>query len=666
MKKLLTLAIAAVALFATSCQKDADAEVSIEASFTTDKDVYEMGDYVVITNTSKATGANIAVYKWNIAGETSYDETPENIRFSSEGEYTISLEVTSDVKSIKSTFEKTISVQNNTVPPVADFSYSPELVVAGEPVQFTDLSSDEDGEIEAWEWKFGTSTSTEQNPEYTFGQSGDIEVSLTVTDNNLAKTTKKITITVESGAHDISLNWAQPYETKDGAYVQFTSPALSPDGKQIYVTSSGYNLACYNTDGSQKWVCKVGSNPSAVSNKDDLKGPTPTPSVDTDGTIYVAAGFKEKNTEGGQSVVASFYDYGSSKWSVELGGNASLRYFAPVITPDYIMFSDRAGAGKHFHVLSKASGSEVYDGHCNAGSYGGVIALKNGIAIAGTAGTHGSRVFFESAKYPEIESNNLYAGLAQTQTAGSAFYFSCATDGQSLDRGHNYGCVSQADIDAGNLLTGTLNSCEYPGGSAMAADADQKVYIIFSNQGFWGTKDGEGNAIVYCYDTKKTKFGEYPVPEWRCVVKGGADQSGVGVVVGEDGTVFAASHVHDGNGWGAFVTAISSEGSVKWEHRVEGNIKSSVAVDDAGCIFYNDLSLGKIVKLSPAGEKLSELALGEDLYSSPTIAEDGTIYVTGMKEGKPTLFSLSAVSTNGYADSWSQLGGSPQKTFYKY
>ncbi len=649
MKKFISIALTvAIALFAvTSCQKD-ETETSIEASFTTDKDAYEMGEYVQITNTSSASGVNIAVYKWDIAGTTSYDQNPADVRFSSEGSYTISLTVTSDVGSIQSTFSKTITVSDNSIPPVADFSYSPEEVVAGEPIKFTDLSTDEDGTIESWLWKFGTSTSTEQNPEYTFGQAGETTVSLTVTDNNLATNTKTITIDVESGSHEITLNWSQSYEDTSGAYVKYTSPAVSPSEEYIYVTSSGYNLVCFGKDGVQKWSYKMGTNPSAVSSEGDLIAPTPCPSVDTDGTVYAAAGFKEDTSVAGQSVIVSVYEGETAieKWSTELLSNASLRFFAPVITDDKIMFSDRGGTSLHFHVRTKSDGKEVYEGHCNSGSYGGVVSLKNGISIAGTGGSWGSRVFFEATKH---DCSPLYA-LKRAQGEGCMYYLNETADS---DNAANYGTQSGY-------------TTEYPGGSSMAVDADQKVYILYSNQGFFGTSSIFGNAVVYCYDTNKTEMGVTPTPEWGCVFYGGADQTGVGLVLGEDGTVYAASHYKESNGWGSQIAAISSTGTLKWQYAVEGEVKSSPAVDNEGCIFYNDQTKGKIVKLSADGQKLAELALGDDLYSSPTIASDGTIYVTGMKDGKPTLFSLSASSTDGYADSWSQMGGSPQKTFYKY
>jgi len=64
-------------------------------------------------------------------------------------------------------------------PPVAEFEGSPRLGCAPLTVNFTDKST---GTITSWWWEFGDGgTSAEQNPSYTYQNSGDYTVSLTVT-----------------------------------------------------------------------------------------------------------------------------------------------------------------------------------------------------------------------------------------------------------------------------------------------------------------------------------------------------------------------------------------------------------------------------------------------------------------------------------------------------
>ena len=231
MKRFIYMLAAFALMGAVSCQPDE--EVAVHAAFTTDKESYDVGDPVVLTNTSTAENALIAICKWELGkGVVSYETTPENISYDQAGEYVIKLTVTSDRGAKKSSFEKTIRVVDNNIRPVADFTWSPEKVVAGEPVQFTDLSTDEDGEVVAWEWKFGTTTSDKQNPEFTFAAQGATEVSLTVTDNKKGRNTKTVTIDVGRGAISLDLLWSYPYDDTKDAYVFGTSPAVSPTSRR--------------------------------------------------------------------------------------------------------------------------------------------------------------------------------------------------------------------------------------------------------------------------------------------------------------------------------------------------------------------------------------------------------------------------------------------------
>ena len=91
------------------------------------------------------------------------------------------------------------------------------------------------------------------------------------------------------------------------------------------------------------------------------------------------------------------------------------------------------------------------------------------------------------------------------------------------------------------------------------------------------------------------------------------------------------------------------------------------AIDNEGYIYYNDTEKGSLVKLEPAtGKAIASLQLGTGLQSSPTISADGIIYVTGMLEGKPTLFAVEGAATGYAANAWSQMGGNPGKSGYMY
>ena len=136
------------------------------------------------------------------------------------------------------------------------------------------------------------------------------------------------------------------------------------------------------------------------------------------------------------------------------------------------------------------------------------------------------------------------------------------------------------------------------------------------------------------------------------------------VALGEDGTVYAATQKT--GSVAAHVTAISAQCVKRWEHAADGDINGVPAVDDQGFVYYNDRTTGKLVKLRPEdGSRVAEIKLADELRSSPTISYDGTIYVNGMKDDKPTVFAVKGAA-EGCAASWSQQGGNPSKTEYMY
>jgi LPXTG-motif cell wall-anchored protein len=89
-----------------------------------------------------------------------------------------------------------INEWKNTVP-TADFTYSPADPKESQDIQFTDTSTDLNGTLVAWLWDFGDGNmSSQQNPVHKYVKKGAYNVTLTVTDNENATTTKMKTIIV--------------------------------------------------------------------------------------------------------------------------------------------------------------------------------------------------------------------------------------------------------------------------------------------------------------------------------------------------------------------------------------------------------------------------------------------------------------------------------------
>ncbi len=103
--------------------------------------------------------------------------------YDQDGSYPVTCQVT-DVDGDVGTDVETVTV--NDTEPVADFTWAPASPSAGDPVNFTDLSTAYDG-IASWAWDFendGVTDDTGQHPSHVFPGAGLYVVNLTVTDND--------------------------------------------------------------------------------------------------------------------------------------------------------------------------------------------------------------------------------------------------------------------------------------------------------------------------------------------------------------------------------------------------------------------------------------------------------------------------------------------------
>lgn len=92
-------------------------------------------------------------------------------------------------------FNPLASIVNAQEPPQASFTFT----WPGLSVQFTDTSTDPDGNIVAWDWSFGDSTfSTEQHPLHTYSSPGTYIVQLTVFDSDTSSSAFNIVVVQNS------------------------------------------------------------------------------------------------------------------------------------------------------------------------------------------------------------------------------------------------------------------------------------------------------------------------------------------------------------------------------------------------------------------------------------------------------------------------------------
>jgi len=136
------------------------------------------GDSIQFTDVSTTiSGTFLVAWEWSFGDSTTSFLTNPNHLFSSFGDYTVQLQITNSKGCIDVVSD---TVRINPIP-VADFANSKPCT--GNPVNFSDSSAVASGSLIAWKWTFGNNgpTSTNQNPSFTFPNSGSTTITLEIT-----------------------------------------------------------------------------------------------------------------------------------------------------------------------------------------------------------------------------------------------------------------------------------------------------------------------------------------------------------------------------------------------------------------------------------------------------------------------------------------------------
>lgn len=613
-----TLSIIVLSLVALSCQK----EQSLKALFTTDKDIYEIQEEVVIENLSSSKGVEIGMCKWEWNGQTSYQYDLGSVSFNEVGEYTIRLTVYAEEGVISPvSYERTVSVFNNNEPPLAAFD-APATAVQDAPIQFTDRSTDNTGRIVSWLWDIGGVISTEQNPSVTFISWGEVRVSLTVTDNYGASSSVSKTVQVsQSDGHDMQVAWSKAYDTK--GYVYWTSPAVNQDGSRIYVSSTGYHLVCFDADGNEKGrydIGEKGANPYSYSNASSpsINNQSPTPSIDADGNVYIAVQFYEKpqsTTTGEGGLFSIKPDCAGLNWYFCTGEKSSYRYLAAPIFGNYVAIclkeNDSNFINQNAGVLNRSTGQLVQAINCDQGSFGGMAVSRESTIVYGASRTD----------------------------AG----YKVAPGG--------YGSWNpSANSDAGRK-TNLLSADGETKGFQPAISSDGLVYVCVS-------ASSSSKLVCACFDLAAYVPGAQPQPIWKTSVDAYSPQCGYGAVLDDAGNAYFL-------GGDKIFRLNKVDGSLAWSYDLTSTCVGTAAIDSKGYLYVCVPADNKIIKLSSAsGQLVSELEIPNP-KSCPTIGPDGSIYVTTNSAGVPTLYKIvgtGAGKSVAPGSNWSQLGANPQKT----
>jgi PKD repeat protein len=173
------------------------------------------GPVVPFDDFSSDPDGNVAAWRWTFGdGATSTLRQPMHT-YATPGVYTVTLTIT-DTRAATDTAQLAYTVLE---PPATDFTWSSGSIEAGR-TYFTDTTTASNGLIVGWQWQLpavaSPASSTLQNPNALFADSGNLPVVLTATDSQLraATVTKTVPIanlspTVDAGA-DQRMQWGQP------------------------------------------------------------------------------------------------------------------------------------------------------------------------------------------------------------------------------------------------------------------------------------------------------------------------------------------------------------------------------------------------------------------------------------------------------------------------
>lgn len=132
-------------------------------------------------------GSPIVDCKWSMGNNTIYStdcDNPFSYTFQNPGTYNVWLRV----QTADGCFDTAFTTINVTSPPVADFVASPLVACLKVPIKFTCLCSGGT----SYQWDFGPGNSNQQNPTYTYDQTGPHTVTLTVRNGRCVTTATKV------------------------------------------------------------------------------------------------------------------------------------------------------------------------------------------------------------------------------------------------------------------------------------------------------------------------------------------------------------------------------------------------------------------------------------------------------------------------------------------
>jgi len=214
---------------------------TVRVEFDASPQTVSAGGTVQFTDQSVSSNAPITAWQWEFGdGFISREQNPQH-QYLNPGLYNVTLRVTTPNGTISRTKERFITVQAATGP-IARFSFDPIQAYVNEAVRFTDLSVYGTAPINQWIWEFGTGALLrEQNPQYTYTDSGTYEVRLTVIDANgaVARVTHPITVQYRAPEVDFAASNTSPNVGEEIQFFDLSRSGTLPNDRWIWDFGDG-------------------------------------------------------------------------------------------------------------------------------------------------------------------------------------------------------------------------------------------------------------------------------------------------------------------------------------------------------------------------------------------------------------------------------------------
>lgn len=609
MKNIAYILFSALMILVVSCKEDEVIyNTSAKAGFTVG-DAYEVGESVTFTDVTIAEeGTQIVKYLWEFGDEgeaTSTEKNPTFI-FKKDGTYIVKLTVT-DSNGLKASYQKEIKVINPTSP---DFTVEKAEYQMGDKVNFTDATTTKSGTtITKYLWEFGDenkSTSTEQNPSFTYIEAGAYAVKLTVKDSYGLTASITKNVTVFNPAEAIAVLWSS---AMSGSVRGGSSPAISADGSTLYMLTGGSDneagqLKAYNVaNGALKWALDIDKamkeNHDGGSEKAGAKDIYGSPSVGKNGDVYFVVRDLKDSGAARRLFVFAVKEDGSVNWAYP-GKDANVYSITPAVDADGNIYVAHRSS-KIWKLTSSGVQSE-YTSAGIPGVTGGLTLSKNGVVY----------------------------GLGNAATG--LFAYDLVADANKWIYNTDFGSANPA-------FTNALRS------ATITVGIDGTIYSVADNTA--------GGGVIFALNPDGTKKWNYQTP-------GGIPDGGV--ALGADGTIYANGGYMLASQPSAGIVALNADGTLKWHYPTTEDALTSPLVDNRGYIHFVTGKATYFI-LQPDGTLFSSMSLGDNAAATPVMDENGNVFVPVTKDGTLQMVCVTSKATSYAKDSaWPMRGQNPQRT----